>query len=81
VETWAGEYNTVCKDFEEDLASGVLVLTVCNRVHQGLAQTIDGILVEAHAVETDDPHRMAGFRSMKSMARSIAIGIGPRMSS
>jgi len=38
-------------------------------------------IIQADAIEANDAHRMAVFRSMKAIARSIAVGIGLRMSS
>ena len=43
--TRAGERHAVGENLEDDLASGVFVLAVCNRIYQRLTQTIDGILV------------------------------------
>ena len=64
-----------------DLAPGVLVLAVSHRVDQCFSQRLDGIFVEPHTVQPDNFTGWRVLRSIKTMARSTAMGIGPRMSS
>ena len=55
-----GNHDAVGEDLEDDLAPGVLVLPVRHGVDQRLAQRVDRVLVEPHAVEPNDAHRVSG---------------------
>src|SRR5665811_895557 len=52
--------HPIGEDLQDDLAAGVLVLAMGDRIHKRLTQTVHRILVEPKTVETDNTHRMAG---------------------
>jgi hypothetical protein len=56
----AGDDNPVGENFEHDLAAGVLVLPMGRRVDESFPQSFRGILIEAHTVQADHFHWMAG---------------------
>ena len=55
-----GDDHPVGEDFEDDLPSRVFVLAMGDRVDQGFPQGLDGVFVQADAIETDHAHRVAG---------------------
>ena len=56
----AGNHHAVVKDLEDDLASGVLVLAVRERVGQRFTQCFDRAFVEVDAIEVDNAHGVSG---------------------